>query len=98
GHVDSEAHVNSALAPPEPCVHSNVVGTFTILEAVRVHGVRLHHVSTDEVYGEQDLHCAQRFTETTPYSPSSPYSSTKAAADLLVRAWVRSYGVAASIS
>jgi len=97
-HFAAETHVDNALAHPEPFVHSNVVGTFTILEAVRVHGVRLHHVSTDEVYGDLDLHCAQRFTETTPYNPSSPYSSTKAAADLLVRAWVRSYGVAATIS
>ena len=96
-HFAAETHVDNALAHPEPFVHSNVVGTFTILEAVRVHGVRLHHVSTDEVYGDLDLHCAQRFTETTPYNPSSPYSSTKAAADLLVRAWVRSYGVAATI-
>jgi len=97
-HFAAETHVDNALAHPEPFVHSNVVGTFTILEAVRVHGVRLHHVSTDEVYGDLDLHCAQRFTETTPYNPSSPYSSTKASADLLVRAWVRSYGVAATIS
>src|SRR6476659_1653112 len=97
-HFAAETHVDNALAHPAPFVHSNVVGTFTILEAVRVHGVRLHHVSTDEVYGDLDLHCAQRFTETTPYNPSSPYSSTKAAADLLVRAWVRSYGVAATIS
>src|ERR1700742_636948 len=97
-HFAAETHVDNALAHPEPFVHTNVVGTFTILEAVRAHGVRLHHVSTDEVYGDLDLHSAQRFTEITPYNPSSPYSSTKAAADLLVRAWVRSYGVAATIS
>ncbi|MBE1547761.1 dTDP-glucose 4,6-dehydratase [Mycobacterium sp. OAS707] len=97
-HFAAETHVDNALFDPEPFVHTNVVGTFTVLEAVRRHGVRLHHVSTDEVYGDLELGSAQRFTESTPYNPSSPYSSTKAGADLLVRAWVRSYGVAATIS
>ncbi|MCV7281953.1 dTDP-glucose 4,6-dehydratase [Mycolicibacterium flavescens] len=97
-HFAAETHVDNALADPEPFLRSNVIGTFTILEAVRRHGVRLHHVSTDEVYGDLPLDGAQRFTESTPYNPSSPYSSTKAAADMLVRAWVRSYGVRATIS
>lgn len=97
-HLAAETHVDNALADPEPFLHSNVIGTFTVLEAVRSHGVRLHHVSTDEVYGDLTLDDPQRFTETTAYDPSSPYSSTKAAADLLVRAWVRSYGVRATIS
>jgi dTDP-glucose 4,6-dehydratase len=97
-HFAAETHVDNGLADPEPFVHTNVIGTFTILEAVRAYGVRLHHVSTDEVYGDLELGSPQRFTEATPYNPSSPYSSTKAAADLLVRAWVRSYGVAATIS
>jgi dTDP-glucose 4,6-dehydratase len=97
-HFAAETHVDNALANPEPFLHTNVIGTFTVLEAVRAHGVRLHHVSTDEVYGDLELGSAQRFTESTPYNPSSPYSSTKAAADMLVRAWVRSYGVAATIS
>ena len=97
-HFAAETHVDNGLSNPEPFVHANVVGTFTILEAVRRHGVRLHHVSTDEVYGDLPLDGTQRFTETTPYNPSSPYSSTKAAADLMVRAWTRSYGVAATIS
>jgi dTDP-glucose 4,6-dehydratase len=97
-HFAAETHVDNALANPEPFLHANVVGTFTVLEAVRRHGVRLHHVSTDEVYGDLSLDVPQRFTESTPYNPSSPYSSTKAAADLLVRAWVRSYGVRATIS
>jgi dTDP-glucose 4,6-dehydratase len=97
-HFAAETHVDNALADPEPFLRANVVGTFTVLEAVRAHGARLHHVSTDEVYGDLELDSAQRFTESTPYNPSSPYSATKAAADLLVRAWVRSYGVAATIS
>jgi dTDP-glucose 4,6-dehydratase len=97
-HFAAETHVDNGLADPAPFVHSNIIGTFTVLEAVRRHGVRLHHVSTDEVYGDLALDDPARFTETTPYNPSSPYSSTKASADLLVRAWVRSYGVRATIS
>ncbi len=97
-HFAAETHVDNALADPAPFVRSNVVGTFSVLEAVRRHGVRLHHVSTDEVYGDLPLHGDVRFTAATPYNPSSPYSATKAAADLLVRAWVRSYGVRATIS
>ena len=97
-HFAAETHVDNALADPAPFLRANVIGTFAILEAVRRHGVRLHHVSTDEVYGDLALDDAQRFTESTPYNPSSPYSSTKAASDMLVRAWVRSYGVRATIS
>ena len=97
-HFAAETHVDNALADPEPFLHSNVIGTFAVLEAVRRHRVRLHHVSTDEVYGDLTLDDPRRFTAETPYNPSSPYSSTKAAADLLVRAWVRSYGVEATLS
>ncbi len=97
-HFAAETHVDNALADPEPFVRSNILGTFSVLEAVRHHRVRLHHVSTDEVYGDLPLDSRQRFTESTSYNPSSPYSSTKAAADMLVRAWVRSYRVAATIS
>ncbi len=97
-HFAAETHVDNSLRDPAPFLHSNVVGTFSVLEAVRRHGVRLHHISTDEVYGDLDLNDPARFTETTPYNPSSPYSSTKAAADMLVRAWVRSFGVNATIS
>src|SRR5580693_91211 len=97
-HFAAESHVDNALDDPEPFLRTNVVGTYTILEAVRRHGVRLHHISTDEVYGDLELDDPQRFTESTSYNPSSPYSATKAAGDMLVRAWVRSYGVRATIS
>ncbi|MBS1692433.1 MAG: dTDP-glucose 4,6-dehydratase [Actinobacteria bacterium] len=97
-HFAAETHVDNALADPEPFLHTNVIGTYAVLEAARKHGVRLHHVSTDEVYGDLPLDDPRRFTEDTPYNPSSPYSSTKAAGDMLVRAWVRSYGVRATIS
>src|SRR5690606_5458319 len=76
----------------------NIVGTYTLLEAARRHDVRFHHISTDEVYGDLALDDPQRFTEPTPYRPSSPYSATKAGSDMLVRAWVRSLAVRATIS
>jgi dTDP-glucose 4,6-dehydratase len=97
-HFAAETHNDNSLVDPSPFLQANVIGTFTLLEAVRRHGVRLHHVSTDEVYGDLDLDDPVRFTEETPYNPSSPYSSTKAASDLLVRAWVRSFGVRATLS
>jgi len=102
-HFAAETHVDNSLDDPAPFLRSNVIGTFSVLEAVRHHGVRLHHVSTDEVYGDLPLSESGggepiRFTETTPYNPSSPYAATKASADLLVRAWARSYGVTATIS
>ncbi len=102
-HFAAETHVDNSLSDPSPFVRSNIVGTFTVLEAVRAHQVRLHHISTDEVYGDLPLrgegeHPPVRFTPETPYNPSSPYSASKAGADMLVRAWVRSYGVAATIS
>lgn len=97
-HFAAESHNDNSLADPGPFVHTNLVGTFTLLEACRRHGVRLHHVSTDEVYGDLALDDPVRFTEATAYNPSSPYSASKAGSDLLVRAWVRSFGVAATIS
>lgn len=97
-HYAAESHNDNSLADPEPFVHTNLVGTFTLLEAVRRHNVRLHHISTDEVYGDLELDDPERFSESTPYNPSSPYSSTKAGSDLLVRAWVRSFGIHATIS
>ncbi|GAA1656763.1 dTDP-glucose 4,6-dehydratase [Mycolicibacterium murale] len=97
-HFAAETHVDNSLTEPRTFLHANVIGTYTVLEAVRRHGARLHHVSTDEVYGDLELGTDLRFTESTPYNPSSPYSATKAASDMLVRAWVRSYGVRATIS
>jgi dTDP-glucose 4,6-dehydratase len=97
-HYAAESHNDNSLNYPRLFLHSNIIGTFTLLEAVRKHGIRFHHVSTDEVYGDLALEDPGRFTESSPYNPSSPYSSTKAGSDLLVRAWVRSYGVAATIS
>ncbi|MGZ4555485.1 MAG: dTDP-glucose 4,6-dehydratase [Mycobacteriaceae bacterium] len=94
----AESHNDNSLAEPEPFLQTNLVGTYRLLEAVRHHSVRMHHVSTDEVFGDLELDDPKKFTEDTPYRPSSPYSSTKAGADLLVRAWVRSFGLAATIS
>lgn len=97
-HYAAETHNDNSLRDPRPFVDSNLVGTFTLLEAARRHGTRFHHISTDEVYGDLELDDPNRFTEATPYNPSSPYSATKAGSDLLVRAWVRSFGVHATIS
>jgi len=97
-HFAAESHNDNSLKDPSPFVQTNLVGTYTLLEAVRKHGTRYHHISTDEVYGDLELDDPARFTEETPYNPSSPYSATKAGSDLLVRAWVRSFGVQATIS
>ena len=97
-HFAAESHNDNSISNPLPFVTTNVVGTFTLLEAVRKHGRRLHHVSTDEVFGDLELDDPERFRETTPYNPSSPYSATKAGSDLLVKAWVRTFKVNATIS
>ena len=97
-HYAAESHNDNSLADPGPFIQTNIVGTYVFLESVRRHDVRFHHISTDEVYGDLDLDDPKRFTEDTPYAPSSPYSAAKAGSDHLVRAWVRSFGVRATIS
>jgi dTDP-glucose 4,6-dehydratase len=97
-HYAAESHNDNSLQSPWPFVQTNIIGTYTLLEAVKKHKKRFHHVSTDEVYGDLELNDPHKFTADTPYNPSSPYSSTKAGSDMLVRAWVRSFGVQATIS
>jgi dTDP-glucose 4,6-dehydratase len=97
-HFAAESHNDNSLDDPWPFMESNIIGTYRLLEAVRMHHVRLHHISTDEVYGDLELDDPARFTEQTPVNPSSPYSASKASADLLVRAWIRSFGIQATLS
>ncbi|WP_460393172.1 dTDP-glucose 4,6-dehydratase [Actinophytocola sediminis] len=97
-HFAAESHVDRSLHDPEPFIRTNITGTYILLEAARKYEVRFHHISTDEVFGELPLDSTDKFTEETPYNPSSPYSASKASSDTLVRAWVRSFGVAATLS
>lgn len=106
-HYAAESHNDNSLKDPSPFIQTNIVGSFVLLEACRKFGVRYHHVSTDEVYGDLPLREdlpehgegeGEKFTDHTPYNPSSPYSASKAGSDLLVRAWVRSFGLQATIS
>ena len=97
-HYAAESHNDNSLGDPRPFLDTNVIGTYTLIEAARRRGIRFHHISTDEVYGDLELDDPARFTEATAYNPSSPYSSTKAASDMLVRAWTRSFGLRATLS
>ncbi|HBQ8591382.1 TPA: dTDP-glucose 4,6-dehydratase [Klebsiella pneumoniae] len=101
-HLAAESHVDRSIDGPAAFIQTNLIGTFTLLEAARQYyaslnearkkSFRFHHISTDEVYG--DLHGTDDlFTEETPYAPSSPYSASKAGSDHLVRAWNRTYGL-----
>ena len=100
-HLAAESHVDRSIAGPGVFIESNVTGTYNLLQAVRSHydalsnerrsHFRLHHISTDEVFGS--LGPEGRFSETTPYDPRSPYSSSKAASDHLVSAWHHTYGL-----
>ena len=97
-HFAAESHNDNSLVDADPFVSTNVMGTVNLAKACAASDVRLHHVSTDEVFGDLALDDPTRFTTTTPYRPSSPYSASKASADHFVRAWVRSLGLAATIS
>ncbi|HRW19258.1 MAG TPA: dTDP-glucose 4,6-dehydratase [Dermatophilaceae bacterium] len=97
-HFAAESHNDNSLDDPWPFMESNIIGTYRLLEAVRKHDKRIHHISTDEVYGDLELDDPNRFSETTPVNPSSPYSASKASADLLVRAWIRSFKIKATLS
>ena len=94
----AESHVDNSIADPEPFIQTNIIGTFNLLKAVRKYGKRFHHISTDEVYGDLPLDSEERFTEMSPANPSSPYSATKASSEMLVQAWVKSYGIKATTS
>ncbi len=103
-HFAAESHVDRSIAGPMEFVNTNIVGTAVLLEAARkfwqqesMTAVRFHHISTDEVFGSLSLD-APAFCETTPYDPSSPYSSSKAASDHLVMAWYRTYGLPITLS
>lgn len=101
-HYAAESHNDNSLIDPSPFIQTNIVGTYTLLEACRKYDVRFHHISTDEVYGDLPLRDEKgngdKFTPESRYNPSSPYSSSKASSDLLVHAWVRSFGLRATIS
>lgn len=97
-HYAAESHNDNSIVDPSPFIKTNVEGTYQLLEAARRHHVRFHHISTDEVFGDLALDDPVKFTEDFPYRPSSPYSSSKAASDMLVRAWIRTYGLQATIS
>jgi dTDP-glucose 4,6-dehydratase len=94
----AETHNDNSLIDPWPFINSNIIGTYQILEAVRKYDKRLHHISTDEVFGDLEIDSEVKFTEDSPYKPSSPYSSSKASSDLLIKAWIRSFGINATIS
>jgi len=98
-HFAAESHVDRSIIDSDPFVQTNVLGTQTLLKAAINHKIkRFHHVSTDEVYGSLELNSKEKFSETTPYDPRSPYSASKAASDHLVRAFYHTYGLPITIS
>lgn len=97
-HYAAESHNDNSLNDPTPFIKTNIEGTFTLIQAARKYDKRFHHVSTDEVYGDLAIDSPEKFTENSPYHPSSPYSSSKASSDMLVRAWGRSFGLKYTLS
>jgi dTDP-glucose 4,6-dehydratase len=97
-HFAAESHNDNSLKSPKPFIDTNILGTYDLIQSCAKHDVKFHHISTDEVFGDLPLEGDEKFTPETPYNPSSPYSSSKASSDLLVRAWVRSFGLKATIS
>lgn len=97
-HFAAESHNDNSLRDPNIFFETNVMGTLSIANACAKFDVRLHHISTDEVFGDLPLDSLEEFTLETPYNPSSPYSASKAASDHIIRSWVRSFGLRATIS
>lgn len=98
-HFAAESHNDNSLSNPWPFIQTNIIGTYTLIQAATKYHKRFHHISTDEVYGDLPLSGSnEKFTPTSPYQPSSPYSASKASSDMLVRAWIRSFGLQATIS
>lgn len=94
----AESHNDNSLENSHSFLMSNVVGTYNLLELARKYNIRYHHISTDEVYGDIALESTEQFNENSQYKPSSPYSATKAASDMLVKGWIRSFNLKATIS
>ena len=97
-HFAAESHNDNSLDNPDIFIETNVLGTLNIVKSCASNNVRLHHVSTDEVFGDLPIESNDQFMTSSPYAPSSPYSASKAASDHLVRAWSRSFGLKATIS
>lgn len=94
----AESHNDNSLENPHSFLMSNVIGTYNLLELAKKYNIRYHHISTDEVYGDINLESTEQFNENSQYKPSSPYSATKAASDMLVKGWFRSFNIKATIS
>ena len=97
-HFATESHVDNSIKSPEEFLQTNVLGTFTMLNAATKHKKRIHHVSTDEVFGSLKLKSQEKFSEKTPYDPRSPYSASKASSDHLARAFHHTFGTEVTIS
>ncbi len=98
-HFAAESHVDRSILDPAPFIKTNIIGTYTLLEAALKNKIkRFHHVSTDEVFGSLALNSKEKFNENTPYAPRSPYSASKASADHLVRAYYYTYNLPVTIS